>query len=93
MRIPMPYKIGGRKDPSNIDEKLRSEAATMITIHQRASDIPIPKLYGFGLTTGQRVRLFPVPSSMPSRLTRPSSHIWTMHHSSNDGPMPFTTAL
>lgn len=55
IRFPLPYKIGERKFPGNADEKLRSEAATYIWIHEKCPDVPIPELWGFGLVGGQSV--------------------------------------
>lgn len=55
IRLPLPYKIGESKFPGNVDEKLRSEAATYIWIRQNCPDVPIPELWGFGLVGGQCV--------------------------------------
>lgn len=53
IRFPLPYKVGGSE---NADEKLRCEAGTYIWLQQNCPSVPIPRLYGFGLSTGQRVR-------------------------------------
>lgn len=55
IRFPLPYKIGESKFPGNVDEKLRSEAATYIWIHENCPDVPIPALWGFGLVGGKSV--------------------------------------
>lgn len=55
IRFPLPYKIGESKFPGNVDEKLRSEAATCIWIHENCPDVPIPELWAFGLVGGQSV--------------------------------------
>lgn len=52
IRFPLPYKVGG---PENGDEKLRCEAATYIWLQQNCPSVPIPRLHGFGLSTGQKV--------------------------------------
>ncbi|KAL4802052.1 hypothetical protein BDV18DRAFT_147438 [Aspergillus unguis] len=53
IRFPLPYKLGELSYPGNADEKLRCEAATFIWIQQHHSDIPLPCLWGFGLSGGQ----------------------------------------
>ncbi|KAG0153896.1 hypothetical protein PDIDSM_1275 [Penicillium digitatum] len=53
IRFPLPYKIGETRNPGNVDEKLRCEAATFIWIHENCPEIPIPQLWGFGLVGGQ----------------------------------------
>ncbi|KKZ63886.1 hypothetical protein EMCG_01839 [[Emmonsia] crescens] len=51
-RVPLPYKLGEEAFPGNVEEKVRSEAATYIWINENCPDIPIPKLRGFGVTGG-----------------------------------------
>ncbi|PYI06695.1 hypothetical protein BO78DRAFT_314953 [Aspergillus sclerotiicarbonarius CBS 121057] len=53
VRIPLPYKIGEENKPGNVDEKLRSEAATYIWIRQNCPTVPIPSLHGFAFPDGQ----------------------------------------
>lgn len=55
IRIPLPYKVGEAKNPGNVDEKLRCEAATYMWIQQESPTTPIPKLYGCGFPDGQTV--------------------------------------
>lgn len=55
IRFPLPYKVGEFKYPGNVDEKLRCEAATFIWIQEHCPEIPIPRLWGFGLVGGQSV--------------------------------------
>ncbi|KAJ5566787.1 hypothetical protein N7535_006093 [Penicillium sp. DV-2018c] len=62
IRFPLPYKVGESTYPGNADEKLRCEAATFIWIRKHHLDIPIPRLWGFGLSGGQT---FTTPESMP----------------------------
>ena len=56
IRFPLPYKVGEFKNPGNVDEKLRCEAATFIWMRENCPEIPIPHLWGFGLVGGQSVR-------------------------------------
>ncbi|KAL4861659.1 hypothetical protein BDV12DRAFT_179906 [Aspergillus spectabilis] len=51
-RIPLPYRVGERVKPGNADEKIRCEAGTYAWLEEHCPDIPIAKLYGFGLSTG-----------------------------------------
>ena len=55
IRFPLPYKVGESKNPGNVDEKIRCEAATFIWMQEHCPEIPIPQLYGFGLVGGQSV--------------------------------------
>jgi hypothetical protein len=56
MRFTFPYRIGeGTFCRGNSDEKVRCEAATYAWMHQQCPDVTIPRLYGFGLATGQCV--------------------------------------
>ena len=56
IRFPLPYCVGEEPCPGNSDEKIRSEAGTYTWIHENCPDIPIPRLYGFGLSSGKTVR-------------------------------------
>ncbi|RMZ76005.1 hypothetical protein DV738_g5194, partial [Chaetothyriales sp. CBS 135597] len=49
-RLPLPYKVGGAE---NGDEKIRCEAATYIWLQENCPSVPIPRLHGFGLSTGE----------------------------------------
>lgn len=55
VRIPLPYKIGEETNPGNADEKLRCEVASYMWIQENSPEIPIPKLFGCGITDGQTV--------------------------------------
>ncbi|KAI1973220.1 hypothetical protein LOZ53_005026 [Ophidiomyces ophidiicola] len=55
LRIPLPYKAGELTYPGNVDEKIRTEAATFLWIQDHCRDIPIPSLWGFGCPGGQSV--------------------------------------
>ncbi|KAI1913184.1 hypothetical protein LOZ61_002951 [Ophidiomyces ophidiicola] len=52
-RIPLPYRLGEAVCPGNSDEKVRCEAGTYALFQQKCSDVPIPRLYGFGMSTGE----------------------------------------
>ncbi|TQS32150.1 hypothetical protein Golomagni_07544, partial [Golovinomyces magnicellulatus] len=53
MRFPLPYRVGEATNPGNADEKLNCEAATYAWIQQNCPDVPIVRLFGFGLSTNQ----------------------------------------
>lgn len=72
IRFPLPYRVGEEFNPGNGDEKIRCEAGTYAWLQENCPDIPIPQLYGFGLSTGETVRTrLSVPTLL--WLTRPSS--------------------
>ncbi|KAK3185373.1 hypothetical protein K4F52_005875 [Lecanicillium sp. MT-2017a] len=54
IRFPLPYRVGESTRPGNGDEKLRCEAATYAFIERYCPGVPIPKLYGFGLSNNLR---------------------------------------
>lgn len=56
IRFPLPYRIGEKFHPGNADEKIRCEVGTYAWLQENCPDIPIPQLYGFGLSTGETVR-------------------------------------
>jgi hypothetical protein len=58
IRFPLPYRVGDGFSPGNCDEKVRCEAGTYAWLQQECPTIPIPRLYGFGLATGQCVRIY-----------------------------------
>ncbi|KAJ5728675.1 uncharacterized protein N7483_003183 [Penicillium malachiteum] len=53
IRFPLPYKLGESRNPGNVDEKLRSEAAAFIWMRENCPEVPIPQLWGFGLVGGE----------------------------------------
>lgn len=55
IRFPLPYRVGELTNPGNSDEKLNCEAASYAWLQENCPTVPIPKLYGFGLSTNQRV--------------------------------------
>lgn len=55
VRIPLPYKVGEEQFPGNVEEKLRCEVASYIWIQENCPDVPIPTLFGFGLSNGRTV--------------------------------------
>lgn len=65
IRFPLPYRVGEEFRPGNIDEKLRTEAGAYAWVQENCPSIPIPQLYGFGLSTGRKVcEHRPPPPSM-----------------------------
>ncbi|OAA63531.1 Aminoglycoside phosphotransferase [Niveomyces insectorum RCEF 264] len=53
IRFPLPYKVGEEVCPGNVEEKLRTEAATYVWLQRECPAVPIPRLLGFGLPRGQ----------------------------------------
>ncbi|KKK22777.1 hypothetical protein ARAM_007695 [Aspergillus rambellii] len=66
IRFPLPYRVGQNVCPGNADEKIHYETGTYAWLQENCPDIPIPRLYGFGLSTG---KTFTLLSNMPC-LTR-----------------------
>ncbi|PLB49351.1 hypothetical protein P170DRAFT_509909 [Aspergillus steynii IBT 23096] len=65
IRFPLPYRVGESVRPGNGDEKIRCEAGTYAWLQENCSDIPIPCLYGFALSTGEtftRLESLPIPT-------------------------------
>lgn len=57
IRFPLPYRVGDVPCPGNADEKILCEAGTYAWLEANCPDVAIPHLYGFGLATGQTVRM------------------------------------
>lgn len=55
LRIPLPYRVGDAFQPGNGDEKVRCEAGTYAWLQANCPDAPIPRLYGFAVSTGETV--------------------------------------
>lgn len=55
VRFPLPYRVGEFSKPGNSDEKVRCEAGAYAWLEENCPDIPIPRLYGFGMGTGETV--------------------------------------
>ncbi|EFQ97991.1 hypothetical protein MGYG_01027 [Nannizzia gypsea CBS 118893] len=53
LRLPLPYKCGEEFRPGNTDEKIRCEVATYVWLQENHPNIPIPRLYGFSLSSGE----------------------------------------
>ncbi|OJD12427.1 hypothetical protein AJ78_06978 [Emergomyces pasteurianus Ep9510] len=53
VRFPLPYRVGEHPCPGNGEEKVRCEAGAYAWLQQECSEVPIPDLYGFGLSAGQ----------------------------------------
>jgi hypothetical protein len=56
IRFPLPYRVGDKFCSGNGDEKVKCEAGTYAWMHQYCPTVPIPRLYGFALSTGHCVR-------------------------------------
>ena len=57
IRFPLPYRIGEDYCPGNADEKVRCEVGTYAWLQENCPPIPIPHLYGFGLSNSKSVCL------------------------------------
>ncbi|KAG2416088.1 hypothetical protein HFD88_007280 [Aspergillus terreus] len=62
IRFPLPYRVGEKTNPGNADEKIRCEAGTYAWLQENCPDVPIPALYGFGLSSGKK---FTVCDNLP----------------------------
>ena len=58
-RIPLRFKLGEALFPGNVDEKIKTEAATYILIRKQCPNVPILELLGYGLTNGDVVSMSP----------------------------------
>jgi hypothetical protein len=56
LRCPFPHMLSGSHTTDKADEKVRCEAATFTWISQNCTQVPVPRLWGFGLPGGLRVR-------------------------------------
>ncbi|QUC22930.1 uncharacterized protein UV8b_07171 [Ustilaginoidea virens] len=55
LRFPLSSCVGDAASPGNSNEKVNCEAATYAWLQENCPLVPIPKLYGFGLSTDPRV--------------------------------------
>lgn len=55
LQIPLPYRVGESFRPGNCDEKVQCEAGTYAWLQENCPDVPIPRLYGFAMSTGETV--------------------------------------
>lgn len=55
IRFPLPYRVGEAAFPGNSDEKISCEAATYAWLQENCPSVPIPGLYGFGLSNNRQV--------------------------------------
>ncbi|KAJ5579567.1 uncharacterized protein N7459_005552 [Penicillium hispanicum] len=53
LRFPLPYRVGEGFRPGNGDEKIKCEAGAYAWLQQNCPDVPIPRLYGFAMSTGE----------------------------------------
>lgn len=56
IRFPISHRVGESFRPGNADEKIRCEAGTYAWLNENCPSVPVPRLYGFALSTGQTVR-------------------------------------
>ncbi|KAE8354801.1 hypothetical protein BDV28DRAFT_163879 [Aspergillus coremiiformis] len=71
VRFPLPYRIGENSRPGNSDEKVRCEAGTYAWLEENCPEIPIPRLYGFAMATGEtftRIENLPILTRWMRRL-------------------------
>ncbi|KAE8149392.1 hypothetical protein BDV25DRAFT_156391, partial [Aspergillus avenaceus] len=54
LRFPLPYRVGEKARPGNGDEKIRCEAGAYAWLQENCPEVPIPRLYGFGMATGEK---------------------------------------
>lgn len=55
VRLPLPYRVGEKFSTGNADEKILCEVGTYAWLQQNCPETPIPRLFGYGLSTGQTV--------------------------------------
>lgn len=55
LRFPLPYHVGEDFRPGNGDEKIRCETGTYTWLQENCPDVPISRLYGFAMSTGETV--------------------------------------
>ncbi|EEH34211.2 hypothetical protein PAAG_05260 [Paracoccidioides lutzii Pb01] len=53
VRFPLPYRVGEYVRPGNSDEKVSCEAGTYAWLRRECPSVPVPHLYGFGLSMGR----------------------------------------
>ncbi|KAL4817225.1 hypothetical protein BDW67DRAFT_174801 [Aspergillus spinulosporus] len=56
LQFPLPYRVGEGFRPGNGDEKIQCEAGAYAWLQQNCPDVPIPRLYGFAMLTGETVQ-------------------------------------
>lgn len=103
IRLPLPYRIGENRCPGNADEKVRCEVETYTWVKENCPTVPIPHLYGFGLSMGKlyaRIsrRLELLLTAGPSSQTRQPSFFYSKHPASTpmasaDPTLPCTIFL
>ena len=52
LRCPFPHMLSGSHTTDKADEKVRCEAATFAWMLQNCAQVPVPRLWGFGLPGG-----------------------------------------
>lgn len=72
-RMPLPYRVGESFNPGNADEKILCEVGTYTWLQQNCPEIPIPRLFGYGLSTGETVCSLPIPQDYLLSFSLPTS--------------------
>lgn len=57
-RVPLPYRVGDEFRLGNSDEKVRCEAGTYAWLQENCPDMPIPRMYGVGVSIGEAVSTY-----------------------------------
>lgn len=55
LRLPLPHRVGENANTGNTDEKILCEVGAYSWLQQNCPEVPIPRLHGYGLSTGQQV--------------------------------------
>ncbi|KAL3473706.1 hypothetical protein BJX99DRAFT_272126 [Aspergillus californicus] len=98
VRFPLPYRVGDEFRPGNGDEKVRCEAATYAWLQENCPDIPISRLYGSAVSTGETFTrldrlpfvhrlIYYIQSRILSWLGRPVPSTYVPHPIKFDNPI------
>ncbi|KKZ63773.1 hypothetical protein EMCG_01877 [[Emmonsia] crescens] len=102
LRLPLPYRVGENFRPGNADEKIRCEAGTYAWLEENCPDIPIPRLYGFAISTGETFTradnlplltrcIYLLRHRLLSMLGRPAPSRYVRNQSETSGSREFDT--
>lgn len=69
LRLPLPHRVGENVNTGNADEKILCEVGTYSWLQHNCPEIPIPRLHGYGLSTGQKVSKPPFYGRIPLRIS------------------------
>lgn len=59
LRLPLPHRVGENVNKGNADEKIRCEVGTYVWLEHNCPEVPVPRLHGYGFSTGQKVGASP----------------------------------